>query len=368
MERLAYKLKDSFNSFKAFLHSPKTLKFYDKFSKVFKSVLMKIVIYAILITFSYIFLFPLFKVIIDSFKTVSDLQNPDIVWIPRSLTLTNYKNAVKTLEVYYINDKYSNVLVSTLFNSTIYSLLAATLQTIVACLAGYAFARFDFKGKKFWFVGLILAFILPVQLLTLPRSIMLRNLINKTATPATLFNLNSTSTLTHKINAIFGVVKTTPLLLITLLGQGINSSILIFIAFSFFKMIPISLDEAAQIDGANFFQIFVHVILKMSLPTILVVFLFAFVWNWNDVYVYKQLTSSFAGNNMEFKTLPEVLSAFNTTMNKGSQESHVDTNVSNSVGLQSAAIVISIAPLLILYAFTQKKFVEGIENTGVTGV
>ena len=329
---------------------------------------MKIVIYAILITFSYIFLFPLFKVIIDSFKTVSDLQNPDIVWIPRSLTLANYKNAVKTLEIYYINDRYSNVLVSTLFNSTIFSLLAAILQTIVACLTGYAFARFDFKGKKLWFVGLILAFILPVQLLTLPRSIMLRNLINKTATPATLFNLNSTSTLTHKINAIFGVVKTTPLLLITLLGQGINSSILIFIAFSFFKMIPISLDEAAQIDGANFFQIFVHVILKMSLPTILVVFLFAFVWNWNDSYVYKQLTSSFAGNNMEFKTLPEILSAFNTKMSQGSQESHVDTNVSNSVGLQSAAIVISIAPLLILYAFTQKKFVEGIENTGVTGV
>lgn len=368
MERLAYKLKDSFSSFKAFLHSPKTLKHYDKFSKIFKSVLMKIIIYAILITFSYIFLFPLFKVLVDSFKTVSDLQNPDIVWIPRSLTLANYKNAVKTLEIYYVNEQYSNVIVSTLFNSTIYSLLAALLQTIVACLAGYAFARFDFKGKKFWFFGLILAFILPVQLLTLPRSIMLRTLINKTASPAILFGLNSSSPLTHKINAIFGVVKTTPMLLITMLGQGINSSILIFIAFSFFKMIPISLDEAAQIDGANFFQIFVHVILKMSLPTILVVFLFAFVWNWNDAFVYGQLTASFSGKDMKFRTLPEVLSLFNRAMSQGNSESHVSEDISNSVGLQSAAIVISIAPLLILYAFTQKKFVEGIENTGVTGV
>ena len=368
MERLAYNLKDCFASVKKFIHSPNTLRHYDKFSKIFKSVLLKIVIYAVLVTFSYIFLYPLLKVIIDSLKTNSDLQNPDVVWVPRSLTLSNYKYAIKTLEIYYVNHLYSNVIVSTLFNSALYSFLTATLQTITACLAGYAFARFEFKGKKLWFIGLILAFILPAQLLALPRSMMLRPLINKTASPAILFGLNSNEPLTHKINAIFGIIKTTPMLLITLFGQGINSSILIFIAFSFFKMIPISLDEAAQIDGANFFQIFLHIIIKMSLPTILVVFLFSFIWNWNDSYVYGQLTAALSGNDMKFRTLPEILSLFNDKMSQGSSESHVSENVSNSVGLQSAAIVISIAPLLILYAFTQKKFVEGIENTGVTGV
>ncbi len=369
MEKLAYRLKDWFGNVKQFFTSTKFIRFYDKCVKVFKNIVPKIIIIAILIVFSYIFMSPILRVLVDSVKLKEDITNPDVVWIPTKLTFQNYLDAGSGLWLWRKDKAFENAIVSTLWNSTIFSLLSAIFQTIVSCMAGYAFARFDFKGKKFWFFGLILAFILPTQLLTLPRSMMLRPLMNKTASPSIFLGLSGTGKSSYYVDASLSVISTIPVLLLTILGQGINSSILIFIAFSFFKMIPVALDEAAQIDGANFFQIFYHVILKMSIPTILVIFLFSFIWNWNDTYVLDHLTA-LSNNQLSYQSLPQSLSGFNYRVSQGSQMSGIDSGdqESNNAGLRSAAIIISILPLLILYAFTQRKFVEGIENTGVTGV
>ena len=369
MEKLAYLLKDKYVNVKDYFTSPKFLRIYDKVVKVLKSVIPKIAIYAILICFAYIFMSPILRVLVDSFKIKDDITNPDVVWIPTALTIQNYKDAWAGLWIYRVVKSAENVVISTLFNSTIFSLLSAIFQTFIACTAGYAFARFNFKGKQLWFIGLILAFVLPMQLLTLPRAMMLKPLMKAVASPSALFGIVPETKQAYFVDGVFSVISATPTLLLTLLGQGINSSILIFIAFSFFKMIPIALDEAAQIDGANFFQIFYHIILKMSIPTILVVFLFAFIWNWNDTYVLDSLTFDSIGN-LRFQTLPQSLSQFNYRMSQGPNESGIleENQESNNPGLRSAAIIISIAPLLVLYGFTQRKFVEGIENTGVTGV
>ena len=365
MEKLAYQLKDTFSKVKAFFTSTKFLRVWDKFVKILKIVVPQIAIYAILITFSYIFISPILRVLVDSIKTKEDLVNPDVVWIPTAITFQNYSKASSALMMYRVYKTMDNAWISTLFNSSLFSLLAAILQTIVSCTAGYAFARFSFKGKKAWFVGLILAFVLPTQLLTLPRRMILIDFINATYSPNVFFGSDFGS----RFDAMFSIVKTFPILLLTMFGQGINSSILTFIAFSFFKMIPNVLDEAAQIDGANFFQIFYHIILKMSVPTILVVFLFAFIWNWSDTYSLEMLTG-IAQNRIAFKSLPQALGDFNFTVSQGSDASGIVGNDSdsNNEGLKASAIIISILPLLILYAFTQRKFVEGIENTGVTGV
>lgn len=366
MDKVAYRLKDTYASLKEKLTSPKAIRIYDKIAKVFRTVVPIFAIYAILITFSYIFMSPILRVLVDSFKLKDDLVNPDVVWIPTKLTFMNYLDAGKALWLYRVDTANDGAVVSTLFNSAFYSTLTAILQTLVSCTAGYAFARFSFKGKKLWFAGLILAFIIPVQLLTLPRSMMLVDLMNATSSPSKFLGIKEN----FHVDATFSVISTLPVLLLTLLGQGINSSILTFIAFSFFKMIPLALDEAAQIDGANFFQIFYHIILKMSIPTILVIFLFAFIWNWNDTYVIGHLTAVSTGNNLAFKSLPKALSGFNRIVSQGDQMSGItsENNDSNNAGLKAAAIITSILPLLILYAFTQRKFVEGIENTGVTGV
>lgn len=369
MEKLAYKMKDWLIDIKSRFSSPKFLRFWDKFTKILKNIIPKLVIYIILITFSYIFMSPLLRVLVDSLKTSEDIVNPDVVWIPSKITFRNYADATKGLWVFKSFKAMENAWVSTLLNSFLFSLLAAIFQTVISCITGYAFARFNFKGKKLWFAGLILGFIIPLQLLTLPRSIMLVKLMNKTTSPSKFLGLTEANSFTYHIDGSLSIITTIPVLLLTILGQGLNSSILTFIAFSFFKMIPVALDEAAQIDGANFFQIFYHVILKMSVPTILVIFLFAFIWNWNDTYIISNLTS-LAENNLAFQTLPQQLNRFNYTVSQGEGMSGIShsSQEANNAGLQAAAIIISILPLLILYAFTQRKFVEGIENTGVTGV
>lgn len=366
MEKVAYQLKDVFSKVKAYFSSPKFLRFWDKFMKIMRTIIPQLAIYAVLIAFSYIFMSPILRVIVDSVKTPDDILNPDVVWVPTQLTFQNYKDASKALLISRTYKALGNTWISTLLNSTLYSLITAILQTVVSCTAGYAFARFSFKGKKIWFFGLILAFVLPTQLLALPRQMILRPLMNQTSSPSVLLGLTKSN---NRLDGALSIVKTIPILLITMFGQGINSSILTFIAFSFFKMIPNALDEAAQIDGANFFQIFYHVILKMSVPTILVVFLFAFIWNWNDTYSLKNLTA-LGQNQLAFQTLPEALDNFNYLISQGTGESGIkpEDQEHNNAALQSASIIISISPLLILYAFTQRKFVEGIENTGVTGV
>ena len=119
-------------------------------------------------------------------------------------------------------------------------------------------------------------------------------------------------------------------------------------------MIPKSLDEAAMIDGAGSFKVFYHVAIRLSISTILVVFLFSFVFNWNETYT----TNIMLGDALEL--LPGKLALFDNGAASGTG------NVVNEAN-RMAATLMAIAPLLVLYALVQKQFIEGIENTGITG-
>ena len=150
-----------------------------------------------------------------------------------------------------------------------------------------------------------------------------------------------------------------PQVLMALLGQGVYSTVLILIFNNFFNMIPHVLDEAAMIDGAGPLKVFYHVVIKMSLSTILVVFLFSFVWNWNETYI----TGTLLRNSIEL--LPSKLSLFNSEFDSMASASGSAFKINEAYKM--AATFISIAPLLVLYAFVQKRFIQGIENTGITG-
>ncbi len=371
MEKISESIKLFFAKIKAFFTSTAFLKKYDKTRKILKKVIPTIIVYVLLICFSYVFMYPILKIAVDSLKSESDLMNPDVVWLPKHLTLSNYINSAKVLRIFRPIYQFPGAkeglyaIQSTLWNSALYSFIVAVCQTIVAGLAGYAFARFNFKFKKLWFAGLVISFVVPIQVLVLPRRIMMNPIINFFSSPAKMLGLTGSS-IESLINANLNILQTTPMIIISILGQGINSAILVFIFFSFFKMIPQALDEAAQIDGANYRQIFYHVIIKMSIPTILVVFLFSFVWNWNDTFVIGQMALLNGNLNEAYRSLPRALNQFNYNISQGSGTSGVDEN--NNRGWRAAAIVISILPLIILYGFTQRKFVEGIENTGVTGI
>lgn len=286
-------------------------------------IVSKTAIYFILVCIGYVYLRPIFEMLSKSIMTAADLIDPSITWIAKHATFDNFKTAIKTLDI-----------PKSLINSIWFSGLLAVGQTAVSAMTGFALSRYSFRGRNFWYIMLILAFILPVPLLTVPRLMIFSEF--------------------YTITGIKLIGSITPQFLMALLGQGTYSTMLILIFYNFFNMIPKSLDEAAMIDGAGALKVFWHVAVRLSLSTILVVFLFSFVFNWNETYT----TNTMLRNAVEL--VPVKLSLF---------DSETAGGVSSSINeaQKMAATLLSITPLLVLYALVQKQFIQGIENTGITG-
>lgn len=287
--------------------------------------------YFLLTCIGYIYLEPIFQMISKALMSPADVINPSIEWLAKTPTLNNFKIAANVLKM-----------PGSLINSVGFSALLALLQTLVAAMTGYGLSRFRFRGRNFWFVMILLAFILPTALLMIPRLI--------------IFILAQQGTGLQFLGTPI------PQVLMAVLGQGVNSTILILICWNFFNLVPYSLDEAAMIDGAGPLQTFYHIAVKLSVSTVLIVFLFAFVWNWNETYQ----TSTFLGGTMDL--LPAKLSVFDSQF-EGIANAGVGStsNYKINEAYKMAATLISIAPLLVLYGFVQKQFIQGIENTGITG-
>lgn len=289
-------------------------------------ILPLLVCYALLIVIAFVFIEPILDMFFTSFKSSSDLVDPEVIVLPKKWQFSNYKAAYLALEY-----------LKTLFNSIWFSLVLAFIQTVVSALAGYALARYKIKGAKFWWGLLIAAFIIPAPMLILPRRIIFDTMFET-------FGIKMIGTLI-------------PQILLTLLGQGVYSTILVLICYSFFKQIPYDLDEASIMDGATSFQTFYHIIFKLSIPIIITVFLFSFVWNWNDTLGFQYYL---AGG---LKILPDRLAAIDNLLGGVSQGPTDKVNEAKRM----AGTLMSIIPLLVLYAVLQKQFVEGIEQTGLTG-
>lgn len=329
----------------------------------------KLAIYALLIGVSYVYLYPMLRMISMSFLTQADLLNPEVGWIPQQLNFSNFGVANRVLGLLppslanFADAPFKAIFGilkdgGNLWKSMKNVGFLALIQTIVAALTGFAFARYDFRFKKFLFVMVLVSFVIPLPMVTIPRIMIISNLQDNIWVP-----------FAQSLNGTFleSIIKPTlfqtlfPQLLFATFGQGINSAILILIFFNFFKMIPISLDEAARIDGASSFEVFYHIYVKLVTPIIITVFLFAFVWNWNDVYSATIYYSQ--GNPLIILKLSSFDSQFADLANIPGQGGELRLNEAYKM----AATFITIIPLLILYIFAQRKFIEGIERTGMTG-
>jgi len=300
-------------------------------------IVAQVAIYVFLITISYVFLYPILRMVSISFMSASDLVNPEVDWFPTKITFANYGVAWTVLK--------GEV---SLFNSIRYSGLMAIFQTIVSALTGFAFARYEFRGKKLLYTILLLSFIIPVPILLI-----------------TQYNMfNSFFQSIGWTGEGKGIGTYDAQLVMAFFGQGVNSAILIMIFVNFFKMIPNDLYEAGKIDGANPFQLFWHITIRLSLSTIVVVFLFSFVWNWNEDYVTKFLVGDgillFTNQLGKFDSLFQTRTTGMTHPDAGGEIQLVES-------FKMAATVVSIIPLLLLYFVGQKSFVQGIEKTGITG-
>jgi len=296
------------------------------------SVIGKVAVYVVLILVSYQFLYPILRMIALAMMSDKDIINPAVTWVPGSMTFNNLRLAAQTLN-----------LSKTLTGSLWFSLALAACQTFVSSLTGFAFARFELPGKRFWFIMVLLSFIIPTPVVIIPRIMMFTTIQEGWGTQM--------------------IGTPVPQLLMALFGQGIYSAVLILISYNFTRMIPRALDEAALIDGANTFQVFIHIILRLSISTVLVVFLFSFVWNWNESY----LTETFLRGKVPL--LPHRLNMFDNLFASYGQGSGSAQSPQFRINeaYKMAGTLISILPLLIIYLFVQRQFIKGIENTGITG-
>jgi multiple sugar transport system permease protein len=280
----------------------------------------KLILYGLLIVIGFVYLYPLLHMLTYSFKSLQDLLDPTINILPSSLYLDNYVNAFQVLE-------YGPLLLQTL---TV-TLVPAVLQTAVASLIGYGFARFQFPFKKIWFALLLATYMIPPQVTMIPRYVL-------------FFNLGILET-------VFSII------IPAMFGQGIASAIFVLIFYQFYLMIPKALDEAAQIDGATRWNIYTKVAIPLSLPSYLTAFLFSFVWYWNETYIMRL----FLGNGGEtlLIRLYNFVSAYNAILGGGNDYANE--------AIRMAATLLIIAPLVVAYFILQRLFIEGIDRSGITG-
>jgi len=289
-----------------------------------RKIATKFVLYFILISIGYAYLYPLLYMVTTSFMTVEDLVNPTVSWIPTRLTLENFIKSWNVLEAS-----------KTLINSVYLSAVPSILQTLVTALIAYGLSRFKFPFKNMWLFLILATFLIPAQV-TIVTKYMLFSRLGLVGTPLVSF-------------------------LPALTGQGIRSAIFILLYYNFFNMLPKAFDEAAELDGANSFQIFYKIILPLSVPAMVTTFIFSLVWYWNETLT----TGMFLGN--EIKTLPLALRDFAAKF--AIMFPAADGSAANRIneGIRMSATLITILPLLITYLILQRQFVESLERTGITG-
>ncbi len=201
-------------------------------------------------------------------------------------------------------------------NSTLIALGVTAIQIITSALSGYALARFDFRGKQAVLLSIVATLIIPFQLLVIPVFVILKY--------------------AHLINTYWSLILPTA-------ANGFG----IFLMRQYFSSIPQELEEAATLDGANRLQILTKIMLPLSRPALITLFLFTFIGEWNDLFKPLVFTT-----RPELRTVQLALSEF--------QE-----QFTNDWSLLMAAVVIATIPVLILFLIGQKQFIQGIGSTGI---
>ncbi len=207
--------------------------------------IIKTAIYHVfVIAFGLLMIYPVLWMILSSFKMKSEILGNNASFLPTKWIWENYPNGWKG------NGKYT---FGTYFKNSIIISVLATIGTVISsAMVSYALARVKFKGRKFWFTCMIMTMLLPGQVLMIPQYIIWNNL-----------------------SAVGTFV---PLILPKFLG----APFFIYMMMQFIKGLPKELDEAAEIDGCNRYQIFSRIILPLLGPSIITTIVIQFYWTWDD--------------------------------------------------------------------------------------
>ena len=296
----------------------------------FSKILTKIILYLILLDLAYVFFYPFAYMLVTSLKTNADLYDPTVNWVPRVFKWENYVLAFKSIS--YLNG-LKNTLIYTVFG---------TIGHLFSCsLAGYTLARYNFKGRGFIFALMLLSIVIPTQAIVVPLYLTYSNL--------------------GWLNTYF------PVTIPTFFGFGLRGGLFIFVFRQFFSGLPRELEDAAKVDGCNYISAFYRIIAPSSKASFLVVGILSMVWHWNDYYEpefyaflepMRTLANSLQ-NMVPYLESPglrdQLMSAAGIT----------DPELFFNNATFMAGTVLTILPIVIVFMFLQKQFMQGIERTGL---
>lgn len=303
----------------------------------------------------FVILYPLLQIVSKTFMPVEQYSDPSVIWIPKSLTLVNIKAAIMALDFWPA------------FGRTVVLCLGcAVIQVIMCAIVGYGFARFRFRLRGILFAMVVMTIVVPTQLVFIPQMVQYRYFdffgISRvfglvTGEPYTKYTINLINS-----NVTF--------YLPSLLCVGVRSGLFIYIYRQFFRNMPKELEEAAKIDGCGPWRTFVKVMLPNAKASALTVFLFSIVWHWNETMMSNSFFST--GNKPLAVAVQTLADAYK---NESLISSIVDSglyggtgrNLQAAQGMAYGGALLFLIPPLVLYIFTQRFFVEGVESSGIKG-
>lgn len=261
----------------------------------------------ILIPTALIMLMPFIWMVSTSLKSAGEVFSYPPTFIPESPQWSNY---VRIFEVLPFARFF--------FNSLIVALAVTGMQLVTCSMAAYAFARLRFKGRDTLFLGYLGTLMIPAQVVLIPNFIVLRQL---------------------------GWIDTYQALILPASFSAFGT----FLLRQYFLTIPRELEDAAVVDGANHWQIYLRVIMPLSGPALSALAIFAFLTNWNS-FLYPLIVTTRVNMSTLTVGLNTLQGQYNTAWT-----------------LLMAGSVIALLPILLVFIFAQRYFIAGITMTGLGG-
>ena len=295
-----------------------------------------------LLAFEFVLLYPVIFMISNSFKVTSDTLNPAVKWFSLSPTTYGYKVAWMAF------DYWNGLKITFLFG-----IVSGLIEVVTCAVYAYGLSRFELRFKKIWMFLLIVTILIPDVMLIIPRILNFRYM--------DVFGILG---LFYKLTGVDLRVNITDTVwtfyLPSLFGVGLKGGLFIYIYMQFFKGLPKELEEAAWIDGAGPVQTFIRIIIPSSGVVILTVFIFSFIWHWNDWL----LATMYTENN---QTLAFTLRNISGYIGQLWSSMKISADSSAYYGAPLAACLMFIAPPTLLYVILQRHFIESVDRVGIVG-
>ncbi|MCR8633182.1 carbohydrate ABC transporter permease [Paenibacillus radicis (ex Xue et al. 2023)] len=281
----------------------------------------RVPISAVMFILSLVMLVPFLLMILTSFKTMGEIQSSQFVFIPKQLSLDNYIQAMKRgdwLQYFW--------------NSIFVTAVTVIASLLLNSIAGYSFGRLRFKGRDLLFVISLVGLMIPPQVTMIPVFLILKHI------PFAGGNDWLGQGGIGWINSYMGLIV-----------PYVAGSFGVFLFRQFYLNFPKDLDDAAKVDGLSAFKTYLYIYVPLSKPIFATLIALKATQSWNE-YTWPLIVT----NNDAMKTVQLALTLFR-------DETQVQWNL-----LMSATTLI-VLPLMIVFLFSQKYFIEGIVTSGIKG-